>query len=227
MISPFPFYKQLDSMDCGPTCLRMIAKWYGKTYSLPLLREKCYIDKAGVSLKGISEAAEQIINNLTSGIDKWSDNYIIRAELSGELFLPSTIVTNSYIKSNTVIASIIPSDVPQQRQAQVKINNQGIGKIKANDKVIIKIDGYPYKEFGTIQATIGQISLLPEIITNSTGEQQHIYTIDIPLPDTMMSSYGIEIPFRPNSSLTTEIITEDKSLLARLFETVISLIQQV
>lgn len=56
----FTFYKQLDSMDCGPTCLRMVAKHYGKSYSLPFLREKCYIDKAGVSLKGISEAAELI-----------------------------------------------------------------------------------------------------------------------------------------------------------------------
>jgi len=47
-------------MDCGPTCLRMVAKSYGKSYTLPFLREKCYIDKAGVSLKGISEAAELI-----------------------------------------------------------------------------------------------------------------------------------------------------------------------
>jgi len=57
---PFNFYKQLDSMDCGPTCLRMVAKHYGKSFSLPFLREKCYIDKAGVSLMGISEAAELI-----------------------------------------------------------------------------------------------------------------------------------------------------------------------
>ena len=56
----FPFYEQLDSMDCGPTCLRMVAKHYGKSYALPFLREKCYIDKEGVSLKGISEAAELI-----------------------------------------------------------------------------------------------------------------------------------------------------------------------
>ncbi|MEL6390813.1 MAG: cysteine peptidase family C39 domain-containing protein, partial [Bacteroidota bacterium] len=38
----------------------MAAKYYGKSYSLPFLREKCYIDRAGVSLKGISEAAELI-----------------------------------------------------------------------------------------------------------------------------------------------------------------------
>ena len=60
MNTAFPFYKQLDSMDCGPTCLRMVAKYFGKSYSLPFLREKCYIDRAGVSLKGISEAAELI-----------------------------------------------------------------------------------------------------------------------------------------------------------------------
>lgn len=59
-IKPFEHYKQLDSMDCGPTCLRMVAKHYGKSYSLPYLREKCYIDRAGVSLKGIGEAAELI-----------------------------------------------------------------------------------------------------------------------------------------------------------------------
>lgn len=56
----FRFYKQLDSMDCGPTALRMIAKNYGKSYSLPFLREKCFIDRPGVSLKGISEAADAI-----------------------------------------------------------------------------------------------------------------------------------------------------------------------
>jgi ATP-binding cassette, subfamily B, bacterial len=59
-LKSFPHYNQLDSMDCGPTCLRMIAAHYGKEYSLPLLREKSYIDRAGVSMKGISEAAESI-----------------------------------------------------------------------------------------------------------------------------------------------------------------------
>ncbi len=59
-LKSFPYYKQLDAMDCGPAALRMIAKYYGKNYSLQYLREKCYIDREGVSLKGISEAAENI-----------------------------------------------------------------------------------------------------------------------------------------------------------------------
>ena len=56
----FPFYKQLDAMDCGPTCLRMIAKHYGKAYTLQTLRSKSYLSRDGVSMMGISEAAESI-----------------------------------------------------------------------------------------------------------------------------------------------------------------------
>lgn len=51
---------QLDAMDCGPTCLRMVAKFYGRSYSLQYLRERCHITREGVSLLGISDAAEAI-----------------------------------------------------------------------------------------------------------------------------------------------------------------------
>lgn len=54
------FYKQLDSMDCGPTCIKMVAKYYGKEYSLDFLRTNCFLSKEGVSLLGISQAAEKI-----------------------------------------------------------------------------------------------------------------------------------------------------------------------
>ncbi len=47
-------------MDCGPTCLRMVAKHYGKSYSLESLRERAYISREGVSLLGISDAAETL-----------------------------------------------------------------------------------------------------------------------------------------------------------------------
>ena len=60
MIKPFPHYTQLDSMDCGPTCLRMIAKHYGRSYTIQNLREKSFITREGVSMLGISDAAESI-----------------------------------------------------------------------------------------------------------------------------------------------------------------------
>lgn len=56
----FKFYKQPDSMDCGPACLKMIAEHYGKTYTLDTLRSYSSIGRQGVSLLGISKAAEKI-----------------------------------------------------------------------------------------------------------------------------------------------------------------------
>ena len=56
----FPFFSQPDVMDCGPACLRMIATHYGSHYSLEQLRNRCFISREGVSLLGISKAAEEI-----------------------------------------------------------------------------------------------------------------------------------------------------------------------
>ncbi|MCF3110620.1 peptidase domain-containing ABC transporter [Niabella sp. CC-SYL272] len=54
------FYKQLNAMDCGPTCLRIVAKFYGKHYNADTLRQMAGFSKAGVSLLGISDTAEKI-----------------------------------------------------------------------------------------------------------------------------------------------------------------------
>ncbi|HEX5155501.1 MAG TPA: cysteine peptidase family C39 domain-containing protein [Parafilimonas sp.] len=54
------FYRQLNAMDCGPACLKMVAKHYGKSISLERLRNDSQFSKEGVSLLGISEAAEKI-----------------------------------------------------------------------------------------------------------------------------------------------------------------------
>lgn len=56
----FPFYKQQDKMDCGPTCLRMICKYHGRLYSIQKLRQLCYVKRGGATLLDISEAAEKI-----------------------------------------------------------------------------------------------------------------------------------------------------------------------
>ena len=56
----FQSYIQLDQMDCAPTCLRMIAKYYGKNFSLQNLRNLSSLTREGASLLGISEAGEKI-----------------------------------------------------------------------------------------------------------------------------------------------------------------------
>ena len=56
----YPSYVQFDSMDCGATCLRMVAKFYGRSHQASYLRDKCHTSREGVSMLAISEAAENI-----------------------------------------------------------------------------------------------------------------------------------------------------------------------
>lgn len=60
MTRGFPFYQQHDEMDCGATCLRMVARYHGRFFSLETLRELTYIGREGVTMLGISDAAEHI-----------------------------------------------------------------------------------------------------------------------------------------------------------------------
>ena len=56
----FPHEYQLDTKDCGPSCVKIIAKFYGRFYSLPYLRDLCGITREGVSFLDISDACEII-----------------------------------------------------------------------------------------------------------------------------------------------------------------------
>lgn len=59
-MTKFPHYLQPDAMDCGPTCLRIVAKHFGRHYNLETLRELTWKTREGVSLLTISDAAEKI-----------------------------------------------------------------------------------------------------------------------------------------------------------------------
>lgn len=64
---------QLDQMDCGPTCIAMIAEYYGKFYTLETLRTKCFMSKDGVSMLDISNAAESIGFRTVGGYISYED----------------------------------------------------------------------------------------------------------------------------------------------------------
>lgn len=105
-------------MDCGPSCLRMIAKYYGKAVSLQYLRQKCQIQKQGVSLLGISDAAELMgFKTLAAKID-----YSI---LSKDVVLPAIVHWN---QNHFVVVFDISS-----KSVSIADPARGIIKIKKDD----------------------------------------------------------------------------------------------
>lgn len=114
----FPFYKQFDQMDCGPTCLRMVAKHYGKNFNLQKLREICGINRGGVSLLGISEAAEKI-GFRTSGLR-------VDIEMLKQIDLPVII----HWKQNHFVVLYKSSPKSSQKGRTWHIADPGKGLIK-------------------------------------------------------------------------------------------------
>lgn len=83
----FSALQQLDAMDCGPTCLAMICKYYSKHYDIAHIRNLCATSHEGVSLYTISRAAENI-GFRTIGVQ------LTMSELGKESFLPCIIYWN-------------------------------------------------------------------------------------------------------------------------------------
>lgn len=117
IMKPFPFYKQHDAMDCGPTCLRMVAKHYGRSVSLESLRLYTQISKEGVSLLGIAEAAEKIGFG-TKGVT------LSYRELINEAKLPAIL---HWSQNHFVV--IMPPSSRWKRARQVSIADPGSGII--------------------------------------------------------------------------------------------------
>lgn len=127
MHKTFPFFRQSDQMDCGPTCLRMIAKYFGRNYSLQRLREISGINRAGVSLLGISEAAEKI-GLRTTGLK-------ITLERLLEVELPCVL----HWKQNHFVVLYSAPDKRGVKGKSFYIADPGKGKIKYSEAEFIKL----------------------------------------------------------------------------------------
>ncbi len=120
VMKKFPVFTQLDSMDCGPTCLRMIAKYYGKDYSLQTLRDYSAIGREGVSLGGIDRAARTI------GFDTLACKISLQ-QLNEEAVLPCILHWN---QSHFVV--LPPQDFNFEKNKKIKVIDPDHGVLKIN-----------------------------------------------------------------------------------------------
>ena len=135
----FPVYRQLDQMDCGPTCLRMVAHYYGRLIAADSLRERCSLTSQGVSLGGIAEAAESIGFN-TAGVRVNLDT------LRDEVPLPC--IAHWRQRHFVVISKIT--------KTHVYVADPGFGRIRYRCEEFLK--GWLHGDVGT--ATEGTLLLL-------------------------------------------------------------------
>lgn len=146
-------------------------------------------------------------NNLLSKIDSWENFYVLKSPNKGKVFYINLLRDNNFIHVGEAIVSIIPDT--QENEANIKIPFKGAGKIQTNQKVRIKLEDYPFKEFGTLVGSVKNISNAANI---------DYYLVNISFPDGLKSNYGKELVYKENMQGVAEIITKEKSIFSRIFE---------
>lgn len=156
------------------------------------------------SLKGVIQS----FNQLKKAIKDWERIYVLKSNINGNVSFFNYWNTNQTVNKGDLVFTIIPSE-NSSFVAKLKTPAKNSGKIRIGQKANIKLVNYPDTEFGVLNGTVKNISLIPS--------KEGFYFIDVKLPKKLISSYNKEIEFKQEMRGTAEIITEDLRLIERFF----------
>jgi multidrug resistance efflux pump len=166
--------------------------------------------------KELQDIMTQTNDNLVAQIDIWEQNYLIKSPIDGSVSFNSFWSANQNVKQGDKVFTVLPSD-STRIIARVELGMTRSGKVKLGQRVNIKLNNYPYMEFGMLEGRIRSISQVPE------GDN---YSLDVELSNGLVTNYGIELKFAQKIEGVAEIITEDQRLLQRIFNPLKALLKE-
>jgi multidrug efflux pump subunit AcrA (membrane-fusion protein) len=161
----------------------------------------------------IAKKEEEIVDKsilLLSKVKSWKKNHVIVAKISGNISFNQYWKKNSIVDKDTALLNIIPSS--PSMGAWMRVSGKGVGKIKSGQLVQIELDNYPAVEFGTINAKVESINMIP----SSDG-----YLVKLELPSKLISSYGKIFEGITYLKGNGKIITQPRRLLTRFTDKIL------
>jgi len=143
---------------------------------------------------------------LLATIENWQQTYLLQASQSGIVSFNTFWKQNQYVNTGDKVFAIV-SHKPGQLIGKIKVPASGSGKVSIGQKVNIKVAGYPYLEYGYLQAITTNKSLV------STNDY---YIVEVSFPKGLRSTVNKELKFTGELSGSAEIITENRSLIERI-----------
>ena len=153
---------------------------------------------------------KQALDNLLSAITEWEKKYVLLSPIEGKINFLNFWSPNQYVVSGSQVFTVIPIK-SQRLLGKLKFLVAGSGKVEKGQKVLIRIDKFPYTEFGMLEGKIESISLIPEITP-----QGSFYNAEVNLNKGLTTNYGKVLPFNQEMSGTAEIITKNLSVFDRM-----------
>lgn len=156
--------------------------------------------------RSIALALQEALNRLDIGIKNWEQRYCIITPVAGTVSLTKYWSVNQYVAMGDEMLTIIPGE--QSMIGKIMMPVAGSGKVKVGQRTNIKFDSYPFQEFGSVDAVIESISLVPN---------NNQYIVTVALPNGLTTSYKKNLTFQQEMQGNAEIITEDLRILERIF----------
>lgn len=149
---------------------------------------------------------QESIKRMLGAISEWEQNYLLTAPISGQVTYLQKFSKNQFVNPDEALLSVVPDNGTYIGKITLPV--EGSGKVSPGQKVKIKLDHFPYQEYGTMEGSVTDVSLVPN---------EGNYLITVTIVNQLTTSYNIIIPFRQHLSGSASIITEDLSLLQRIF----------
>lgn len=150
----------------------------------------------------------QALDELKKSIHIWKQNYLFVASYDGVFRFQNSWKENQLIKTGDLFATILPENQGDY-VGSLKVPLQNSGKIQLNQKVLIKLDNFPFQEYGMLEGRIQSMST----ITDKDGD----YFIEVAMPNGLKTTYGKKIKFDKELIGSGDIITEEMRLIERVF----------
>lgn len=150
----------------------------------------------------------QLFEQLRKSLRQWEQNYLIISSTEGVVSFQQFWGENQFIKPGDIVMSVLPND-KEFVVGRMLIPSVNSGKVKPNQKVLVKLDNYRYQEYGIVEGKVQNISLTPDDKGN--------YYVDVLLPKGLRTSFGKKLPFDRELKGSAEIVTEDLRLIERFF----------
>ncbi len=150
--------------------------------------------------------------SLSSKLKEWEHAFVLKAPVSGQIVFGEHRTVNQYVRSGDILFTVVP-DETGKISGRILAPAIGLGKIEPGQQVNIKVDNYPFMEYGILSGSVLSISKIPVV-----SEQGTFYPVNVDLPDKLVTNYNRELSYSLQMQGNAEIIIQNRRVIELLIE---------
>lgn len=180
-----------------------------------------HIDQAKIDIsedEELRQAENRLIvqvDALRNALRQWKEKFLLVSPIRGELEYLGFWRENEYIQYGQEVFAVLPQQGSILGEAYV--STVGFGKVKVGQTVNIKLEKFPYDEFGHIKGRVRSVSHISDKSNSGNGVPGR-YLVIVDFPNKLMTNFGLELETDYEMKGSAEIITKKRRLIDRLFD---------